>query len=306
MRVKLETGRATAETGAGKADSAPLAAGLYLVATPIGNLGDITLRALETLRKVDVLACEDTREAGKLAQAYGFTAARVPYHDHNGAEMRPKITAMIAGGKSVALISDAGTPLVSDPGFKLVEACLAENLPVTCLPGACAALAALSLSGLPADRFFFRGFLPPRSAARKAALSELKASPATLVFYETAPRLLESLEDMQEILGDRRAAVARELTKKFEQVLRNPLSALIAHYRTAGAPKGEIAVIVEGPQEGVEGAWTAETADALLRRLLSEEGLSVKDAAAMAAAQSGLKKSDLYRRALELRKELER
>ena len=278
-----------------------LAAGLYIVATPIGNLGDISLRALETLRKVDVIACEDTRETGKLTSVYEIKARKIPYHDHNAAEMRPKIISLLQEGQRVALISDAGMPLVSDPGYKLVENCIAEGLHVTCVPGATASLTALVLSGLPSDRFLFAGFLPPKSAARRTALSEVKDVPATLIFYETAPRLAESLGDMQEVLGDRPAAVSRELTKKFEETRRGALSQLAAHYEKSGAPKGEIVVVVGAPSADAIEKWTDETVDAALSRMMDEEGMSVKDASAFIAAQSGLKKSGIYQRALLLR-----
>lgn len=278
-----------------------LPAGLYVVATPIGNLGDITLRALETLRKVDLIACEDTREAGKLAAAYGLGAAKLPYHDHNAAEMRPKILSALEEGKSVALISDAGMPLVSDPGYKLVQDCIGRGFYVTCIPGATASLTALVLSGLPADRFMFCGFLPPKSAARKTALGEVRSVPATLIFYETAPRLAECLLDMKDILGDRPAAVARELTKKFEETRRGALSELAAHYTDSGPPKGEIVIIVGGQAAGAAEQWDAAALDAALLRVMEGEGMSVKDAAAYVAAQSGVKKSDVYQRALLLR-----
>lgn len=275
--------------------------GLYIVATPIGNMGDITLRAIDVLGKVDLIACEDTREAGKLTTVYDITADKVPYHDHNAAEMRPKIINAIRQGSSIALISDAGMPLVSDPGFKLVEAVIAEGLPVTCIPGATASLSALVLSGLPTDRFMFAGFLPPKTVARKAALAEVGHVPATLIFYETAPRLEDSLADMLEMLGDRQAAVARELTKKFEEVQRGLLSELVAHYKKKGAPKGEIAIVVGAPKAGDVENWTDEAVDALLFKMLEDEKLSVKDAAGFVAAKSGRRKSDVYQRAVLLR-----
>lgn len=275
--------------------------GLYIVATPIGNLGDITLRALDVLGKVDLLACEDTREAGRLTSIYDIDVQKIPYHDHNAAEMCPKlVTAMQEGGR-VALISDAGMPLVSDPGYKLVSEAAKAGVAVTCVPGASASLAALVLSGLPPDRFMFAGFLPPKSAARKASLAEMKDVPATLVFYETAPRLTASLSDMLEILGDRQAAVARELTKKFEEVRRDTLSALAAHYGTEGPPKGEIAIVVGAPVAGAAESWTDDSLDALLLKLMNEDGMGVKDAAGFAAAQSGRRKGDLYQRALLLK-----
>jgi 16S rRNA (cytidine1402-2'-O)-methyltransferase len=278
-----------------------LPSGLYIIATPIGNMGDMTRRAIETLGKVDIIACEDTRETGKLTSLYGAEGAKIPYHDHNAAEMRPKIIDMIRSGKSVGLVSDAGMPLISDPGYKLVEACVAEGFHVTCMPGASASLTALVLSGLPSDRFMFAGFLPPKTSARRAALDELKSVPATLVFYETAPRLLESLEDMAEILGDRPAAVARELTKKFEEVRRGLLSELAVHYKEAGDPKGEIAIVVGAPVAGAEENWTDADIDVLLTDLLLRQGMSVKDASGLAASKSGRKKSDVYERALRLK-----
>ena len=279
--------------------------GLYIIATPIGNLGDITLRALETLRRADVIACEDTRQAGKLATVYGISASRMPYHDHNAAEMRPKILSMIANGKIVALVSDAGMPLISDPGYKLVEACVADGLYVTCVPGASASLTGLVLSALPADRFYFGGFLPPKSGARKNHLVTLKAIPSTLVFYETAPRLAASLADMADTLGNRPAAVARELTKKFEEIRRGTLADLAAHYAEAGEPKGEIVVIVGAPLETAAGAGYDEAAvDRMIADALTTKGLRVKDAAAYVAAETGLRKNDVYQRALLVKNNL--
>ena len=192
-------------------------------------------------------------------------------------------------------------PLVSDPGYKLVEACYEEGFMVTCVPGASASLTALVLSGLPSDKFMFAGFLPPKQAARRAALHDVKDVPGTLIFYETAPRLQDSLADMKEILGDRPAAVARELTKKFEEVRRGVLSELVAHYETEGAPKGEIVVVVGAPLADTGAGWTEETIDAALIKAMRKEGQSVKDAAALVAAQSGWKKSDVYQRALSIK-----
>jgi len=283
-----------------KTDS-DLEPGLYIVATPIGNMGDITLRALDTLGKVDLIACEDTREAGKLTTVYDIPADKVPYHDHNAAEMIPKLVNAIAKGGRVALISDAGMPLVSDPGYKLVEALVAADLPVTCVPGASASLTALVLSGLPTDRFMFAGFLPPKTVARKAALTEVQAVPGTLIFYETAPRLEDSLRDMAEILGNRRAAVARELTKKFEEVRRDTLQKLADHYKKNGAPKGEIVIIVEAPQKDAAENWDDAAIDKLLADMMKKEGMSVKDASGFVAAKSGRKKNDVYQRALLLK-----
>lgn len=278
-----------------------LPGGLYIIATPIGNIEDITLRALEILKKVDLIACEDTRVSGKLTSYYDIPAQKMPYHDHNADEMRPRLIALLKEGKRVALISDAGMPLISDPGYKLVAQCAAENISMTCIPGPTATTTALVLSGLPTDKFMFAGFLPPKSAARRGALAEVKAVPATLIFYETGPRLAESLEDMQAILGDRPAAVARELTKKFEEVQRGSLSTLIKHYQASGETRGEIVVIVGSPIAGQED-WTEETIDKLLLEMITgqgkDKGMSVKDAAAFVAAKSGLKKRDVYQRAL--------
>jgi 16S rRNA (cytidine1402-2'-O)-methyltransferase len=273
--------------------------GLYIVATPIGNMGDITLRALETLRKVDFIACEDTRESGKLTSAYDIKAQKLPYHDHNAAEMRPKILRILGEGKTIALISDAGMPLVSDPGYKLVQDCIAAGHYVTCVPGASATLNALVLSGLPADRFFFAGFLPAKQSARRQALGELKEIPGTLIFYETGPRLQESLADMKDILGDRNAAVARELTKKFEELRRDRLSALAASYE-GEPPKGEIVVVV-GAGFAEAAAWDDAAIDALLTKMIEEEGMGVKDASSFVATKAGLRKNDVYQRALLLK-----
>lgn len=274
---------------------------LLLVATPIGNLGDITARALDGLRSADLIACEDSRVTAKLLRHAGIETPLLPYHDHNAESVRPKLLARIAAGERVALVSDAGTPLISDPGYKLVQAAVEAGLAVTMLPGPSAPIMALALSGLPSDRFLFGGFLPPKSAARRVAVQEAARARVTLIFFETAPRLLESLRDLLAVLGDRRAAVARELTKMFEEVRRDTLSALIEHYHEAGPPKGEIVVVVGPPEE--EGP-SAGDVDALLRRALMT--MSVKDAAATVAAATGEPKRSIYARALELAGEKER
>ena len=275
-----------------------LAPGLYLVATPIGNLGDVTLRALAVLRGVDRIFCEDTRITAKLLARYGISTPTEAYHDHNAEQMRPVVLAALHRGESVALVSDAGTPLVSDPGYKLVRAAIAENLTVTAAPGPSAALTALILSGLPPDTFLFAGFLPPRQTARRGVLERWGAVEATLVFFESTQRLAESLADMAEMLGDRPAAVARELTKLHEEIRRGRLADLAAHYRDAGPPRGE-AVVVIGPPERME-PDRAEI-DGLLRAALAEFG--VRDAAAKLAAETGLPRGELYRRALAIRDE---
>jgi len=272
-----------------------LAAGLHLVATPIGNLGDMTLRGLWVLRNVDRILCEDTRVTARLLARFGIATPLDPYHDHNADRVRPAVLEGLRRGDRVALVSDAGTPLVSDPGFKLVRAALAENLPVTAAPGPSAALTALILSGLPPDVFLFAGFLPPRSTARRRALRQWTSLDATLVFFEGPSRLAASLADMAEVLGPRDAAVARELTKRHEEIRRGGLSELAAHYQMAGPPRGE-AVIVVGPPEPE--ALPEADIDARLRELL--ETHSLRDAVARLAGETGLARRALYDRALAL------
>lgn len=270
---------------------------LWLVATPIGNIGDIGARALEVLTKVDVVACEDTRVTGKLLSLTGISAqALTPYHDHNADRARPILIERMSRGESVALVSDAGTPLVSDPGYKLVRDCVAAGIPVSAVPGASALLAALAVAGLPSDRFLFAGFLPNKRGARRAALAELAEVPATLVFYESAPRLAASLADMAEVLTGREAAVARELTKMFEEVRRAPLSDLAAHYAEAGPPKGEIVVVVGPPPPAPP--IDDEDLDQRLRLALEHGG--VREAATAVATTTGLPRRRVYARALAI------
>jgi len=266
------------------------------VATPIGNLGDVTLRALAVLRGVDRILCEDTRITARLLARHAIATPLDLYHDHNAERARPAVLAALRRGERVALISDAGTPLVSDPGYKLVRAAIAEHLPVTAIPGPSAALTALILSGLPPDVFLFAGFLPPRPAARRRALAGWSALAATLVFFEGPSRLAGCLADMAELLGDRHAAVARELTKLHEEIRRGRLGELAAHYRDAGPPRGETVVVV-GPPEPA--APEPAEVDDRLRAALAD--LGVRDAAAKLAAETGLARSDLYRRALAMR-----
>lgn len=277
----------------------PLAPGLYIVATPIGNLGDMTRRAISILENADIVLCEDTRVSGKLLHAYGLKKPLLPYHDYNADKVRPEILQRIAGGESFALISDAGTPLVSDPGYKLVRDCAALGLFVTALPGASSVMAALVLSGLPTDRFMFAGFLPEKSKARRDLAQSLAQIPATLIFFESTRRLPESLADLAQVMGGARlVAVARELTKMFEEVRRGTLDDLAAHYAKEGEPKGE-AVLVIGPSLTKE--VSGEDADKLLSSAL-DEGLSVRDASDNVAEMTGLSRKSLYARALDLKK----
>jgi 16S rRNA (cytidine1402-2'-O)-methyltransferase len=265
------------------------------VATPIGNLGDVTLRALRTLAASDVVACEDTRVTRVLLDRYGIARPLTTYHEHNAAEQRPKLLAALAEGKSIALVSDAGTPLLSDPGYRLVREAAAAGHSVFPIPGASALLSALVVAGLPTDAFFFAGFLPPKEVARRKRLSSLAAVPGTLVFYESPHRIGDALADMAGTLGDRPAAVARELTKAYETVRRGTLATLAAEF-AGPPPKGEIVILVGPPAEAPPGA---EEVDALLSRLL-ETG-TVRSAADEAAEATGLPRRDLYRRALELK-----
>jgi 16S rRNA (cytidine1402-2'-O)-methyltransferase len=284
--------------GATVVDVPRLAGGLYVVATPIGNLGDITLRALATLAGADLIACEDTRVTHKLLDRYGITTPLTAYHDHNAAKARPALLRRLAEGASVALVSDAGTPLVSDPGYKLVGAAQEAGHAVTALPGPSALLAALTVAGLPTDQFLFAGFLPPKQAARQARIAELKAIPATVVLFETGPRLAATLADLAAGLGPRDAAVCRELTKLHEEIRRGDLNTL-AQGADAGESRGEI-VLVIGPPPASDQPSAADT-EALLREALTRS--SLKDAVAEIAEATGAPRRQLYQRALELIKE---
>jgi 16S rRNA (cytidine1402-2'-O)-methyltransferase len=284
----------------GQAIEAPaLAPGLHIVATPIGNLRDTTLRALDVLAAADLIACEDTRVTRKLLDHYGIATPLTPYHDHNAAQARPKLMARLAAGEAVALVSDAGTPLVSDPGYKLVRAAHEAGHPVTAEPGASAALAALTVAGLPSDRFFFEGFLPPKLSQRRARIATLARIPATLLLFETGPRLAAALADLAEGLGQREAAVCRELTKLHEEVRRSNLAALAAHYELAGAPRGEIVLVIAPPAEPESTA--DDDVDTLLRNALTR--MSVKEAVAEIATVTGRARRDVYQRALALVKD---
>ncbi|UFZ02167.1 16S rRNA (cytidine(1402)-2'-O)-methyltransferase [Bradyrhizobium ontarionense] len=285
---------------AGSRIAAPRARpGLHLVATPIGNLGDITLRALETLAGVDLIFCEDTRITRRLTERYGLTAELAAYHEHNAEAIRPKILRRLAEGAAIALVSDAGTPLISDPGYKLVrEACDAGH-PVTALPGPSAVLAALSVAALPTDRFFFEGFLPPRQQARRTRLSELARIEATLVVFESGSRVQETLADLADIMAGRQAAICRELTKLHEEVLRGAISDLAAQASELET-RGEF-VLVIGPPAHDAGILSDDALDALLRDLLQRS--SVKDAVMHAVELSRRPRREVYARALELAKD---
>jgi 16S rRNA (cytidine1402-2'-O)-methyltransferase len=274
-----------------------LAPGLYVTATPIGNLGDVTLRALSVLMSADLVLCEDTRVTRRLLDRFGLRPRLLAYHEHNAASVRPRVLERLGAGESVALVSDAGTPLISDPGYKLVQAAIEAGHQVFPIPGASAVLAALVAAGLPTDRFFFEGFLPAKSGQRKARAAELAEIPATLVFYESGPRLAASLRDLADPLGARDAAVCRELTKKFEEVRRGTLAQLAVHYDEAGEPKGEIVIVVAPPDADGE-PISDEALDARLAEAL--KALSVKDAADAVAAETGMKRRAVYQRALAL------
>jgi 16S rRNA (cytidine1402-2'-O)-methyltransferase len=273
-----------------------LAAGLYIVATPIGNARDVTLRALDVLKGCSVIAAEDTRVTSRLLSIHGISKPMVPYNDHNGQEMRPKLLARLERGEAVALVSDAGTPLVSDPGYKLVREVIAAGLAVVALPGASAVLTGLALSGLPSDRFLFAGFLSSRAGERQSVLEELKGVRATLIFFESAQRLDDSLAAMAAVLGDRPSAMARELTKLHEEVRRGTLSELAAHYVKAGAPRGEVTILVGPP---LEAAPDSAKIDAALKAALAF--MPVKAAAELVAGLTGEPRKALYDRALELK-----
>lgn len=287
------------QIGSNQIAASPVDPALYLVATPIGNLADITLRALQVLAAADVIACEDTRVTRTLLSRYGISTRPVAYHEHNADKAGPKLIAALSAGQSVALVSDAGTPLVSDPGYRLVEQALEAGIKVLPVPGASAPLAALVASGLPSDSFFFAGFLPGRDKARRDRLAALATVPATLLFFESPRRLVTTLATAAEVLGrDRPAAVCRELTKLYEEVRRMPLGALADHYAAAETVKGEIVVVIGPPEDRPASMEEAET---LLHDLL--QNLSPGRAATEAARQTGLPRKELYRRILEMKEE---
>ena len=280
---------------------AGLRAGLYIVATPIGNLADITRRAAETLKAVDLIACEDTRVTAKLLNALLIKKPMIAYHEHNAAGQRPRILEKIAAGQAVALVSDAGTPLISDPGYKLVADVAEAGHYVTTLPGPSAVTAALTLAGLPTDRFLFLGFAPGKSKARHDWFAAEATTQATLVYYESAKRLAASLKDAAAALGPRPAAVCREVSKRFEEVVRGDLAELAGAYAESGPPKGEVVVVIAPPEKTQASDATAIESDRLLKAALQH--MSVKSAAAFVAQVTGERKNLLYKQALALTSE---
>ena len=270
--------------------------GLHLVATPIGHLGDITLRALETLAGVDIIACEDTRITRRLTERYAITAELKQYHEHNAALARPKILEKLAQGASIALVSDAGTPLISDPGFKLVREVCAAGFAVIAVPGASSVLTALSLAALPTDRFFFEGFLPSKQHARRTRLAELSKIDATLVMFESGNRVQDTLADLADIMGARDAAICRELTKLHEEIKRAPVAELARDADTLET-RGEFVLVIAPPAADAQ-IMEQDALDDLLRSSLQRD--SVKDAVAHAVELSGRPRREVYARALEL------
>jgi len=281
-----------------RAEAETLQAGVHVVATPIGNLQDVSFRALSTLAAAHAVFAEDTRVSRKLLAHYGITTPLYPYHEHNAAEMRPKILERLQKGEALALISDAGTPLVSDPGYKLVEAVLEAGYPVVPVPGPSAVLAALVAAGLPTDRFFFEGFLPPKSGQRRERLAELATIPATMVFFESPRRVADMLADAQAILGPRPAAVARELTKLFETVKRGTLASLAVEFASSPTPKGEIVVLIGAPVARADDDLDHDALDTRLKTHLAH--MSLKDAVAVTVEETGLPRRQVYSRAVAL------
>ncbi len=277
-----------------------LPAGLYLVSTPLGNLGDMTFRAVETLKNADVIFCEDTRITGKLLNAFSITTPMKVYNDHSEDVTRDYVIDLVKDGKVVALVSDAGMPLISDPGYKLVQSATAAGIMVTTVPAASAILVGLSLSALPTDKFYFGGFLPNKDKARNDVLASAISIPATLIFYETAPRLIDTLTALDGLYKKRIVAVARELTKKFEEVRRGTPSELLSYYHENGEPKGEIVLVIAPPSDG-DKTVSGDDIDELLRSALKDK--SLRDAVDAVMAQTGLKRKDVYNRAVKIKGE---
>lgn len=274
---------------------------LYLVSTPIGNLGDISARAREVLASADLIACEDTRTTKQLLTLLGITPPPLtPYHEFNADAARPALIEKLSHGVTIALVSDAGTPLISDPGYRLVRECQEKRLPYTTVPGANAVLSALQLSALPSDSFYFGGFLPPKSSARKHVFEDVKSLAATLIFYETANRLQDSLADIRTALGNRLVAVVREITKKFEEARLDTVDNLIAHYGENGAPKGELVLVIDRADKNADVPGEADLKELILKTL---QKASVKDTAELVSGLTGLPKKQIYKMALDLNNE---
>jgi 16S rRNA (cytidine1402-2'-O)-methyltransferase len=280
-----------------RAEAERIDPGLHVVATPIGNLKDVSFRALSTLAAAEAVIAEDTRVTKTLLAHYGISTPLIAYHEHNARVMRPVLIARLEAGAALALVSDAGTPLVSDPGFKLVQEALEKGVHVTAVPGPSAVLAALVVAGLPTDRFFFEGFLPQKSGARRARLAELAQVPGTLVFFESPRRLADTLDDCAAVLGSRNAAIARELTKMYESVRRGTLDQLAAQLGVEEPPRGEIVLLVAPPEAGAAALSEADL-DARIGAALAAH--SVKDAASVVSAATGQPRRQVYARALQL------
>ena len=286
--------------GPHRIEAGPLKPGLYITATPIGNLGDITLRALATLAAADAILCEDTRHTAHLLERYGIRATLIAYHDHNAAAQRPRLLERLAAGEALAQVSDAGMPLISDPGFKLAEAAIAGGFHVEVLPGATATVTALALSGLPSDSFYFGGFLPTKAGERGRRLASLKALEATLIFFESPNRIIETLDAVTAALGGRQVSVSRELTKIYEETLRGQASAVAELLRARASVKGEFTLVI-GPPAAGESQLTEEEITARLRAAAALSPAS--QAAAQVARETGLPKKQLYARLLTLKDE---
>jgi 16S rRNA (cytidine1402-2'-O)-methyltransferase len=278
-----------------------MAGTLFVVATPIGNLEDITFRAVRTLNEVDLIACEDTRHTQKLLNHYSIKTRTISYHEHNERERAAELIEKLKTGSNIAVVSDAGTPGISDPGFRLVQAAAAENIRVVSIPGPTAAISALVSSGIPGDEFLFVGFLPAKSSQRRTRLAELSQIPATLVFYEAPHRLSQTLNDMRAVLGEREAAVARELTKLHEELLRGKLSELAERFNSDSTPRGEFVVIVDRNVIGGESVGSQESVAAVVQRL-EDQGLDSRAALKQAAKTLGLTRAEAYRRLIAERK----
>ncbi len=270
---------------------------LYIVATPIGNLEDITQRALRVLREVDLIACEDTRHTRKLLNHFGIDTKTISYHEHNEGQRAEELCSILESGKDIALVSDAGTPSISDPGFRVVNAAIERNISVVPLPGAAAFVTALAASGLPTDQFFFAGFLPARSNARRTKLEELAVIPATLVFYEAPHRITSTLRDALDILGDREAVVARELTKMHEEFGRGRLSDLVEPFARNENIRGEFVLMISGETANPQSTTETSSSQKLALRIdeLTREGTDSKTALKQAARELGLKRDEAYR-----------